>query len=384
MRDMQNCFNNLKIFIKSEVFCGILLCLSTLCALIIANSKFYPIHQFLFDTNFTNFLCIPISGHFLINDVLMSFFFLQVGIELNHELKHGALAKRKHALLPLITAIGGVILPAIIYIIFNHSKHLIKGWAIPTATDIAFAIGIYSMLQHKFSRSLRIILLSIAIIDDILAILIIAIFYSTAIKIVPLLIAALIIGIYKFLNQKNLNKYIIVICFIALWAAFYWGGIHPTLSGVIIGLLTKQTTANLHNIKSVQFLNKIVAFVIMPLFSFANATIVFNNVDISNYEDIKLISGIMIALIIGKPLGIFGTGFLAVRSGLCDLPKNVTFKQLLFISILSGIGFTMALFTILLSFTHTDIIQSAKIGVTFGSLISAVIGLIYGFLLQVK
>lgn len=370
---------NFKLFIQSEAFCGILLCICTTIALLIANSNYYYIHQFLFDKAFVQLFQVKISGHFLVNDVLMSLFFLQVGIELNHELKHGTLAQKKYALLPLITAIGGVILPALIYLILNHSAHLIRGWAIPTATDIAFAIGIYSLLQHKFNSSLRVILLSIAIIDDILAILIIALFYSKTIAIIPLILAAFIIIIYYAL--KNKNKYIMTLFFVVLWIAFFKAGIHPTLSGVLIGLLTKQSS-QIHEIKFVNYLNKIVTFLIMPLFSFANATIVFNKINLANTEDLKLIIGIMIALIIGKPLGIFGSGFLATRFKWCTLPNGVNLKQLWFISLLSGIGFTMALFTILLSFTREDIIQSAKIGVTFGSLIAAILGLTYGFFLK--
>ena len=336
---MRNYVNNIKSFVQSEAFCGVLLCLCASLAILIVNSRFHYIHQYIFDKNLfrTN-----ISGHFLVNDVLMSFFFLQVGIELRHELKYGALAKIKHALLPLIAAFGGVLVPAVIYISLNHSAHLIRGWAIPTATDIAFAIGIYSILHNKFPRNLRIILLSIAIIDDILAILIIALFYSNTIALLPLVCSFIITIIFYFMNTKFTNKFLLCIAFFALWLSFFKAGIHPTLSGVIIGLLTKQKTPFIHNHGFLHFLNLIVSFLIMPIFSLANANISFDAINLANSENIKLIFGIMAALIIGKPLGIFTAGFFGIKLGFCHLPQSVNLKHLLFISLLSGIGFTMA------------------------------------------
>lgn len=373
---MRNYVSNIKSFLRNEAFCGLLLCLCASFAILLVNSRFQYIHQYIFDKNFFN---TNISGHFLVNDVLMSFFFLQVGIELRHELKYGALAKTKHALLPLIAAFGGVLVPALIYISFNHNEPLIKGWAIPTATDIAFAIGIYSILHSRFPRNLRIILLSIAIIDDILAILIIALFYSNTINLLPLLCSFIITIIFYFINKKFAHKFVLCAAFFALWLSFFKAGIHPTLSGVIIGLLTKQKTPFIHNHGFLHFLNLIVSFAIMPIFSFANANISFNAINLANYENIRLIFGIMAALIIGKPLGIFSTGFFGIKLRFCHLPQSVNLKHFLFISLLSGIGFTMALFTILLSFTSNNSIQSAKIGVTFGSFIAAIIGLLYGY-----
>lgn len=366
--------------IHSESFCGLLLCFVALIALVIANSPYMPMHHSLFEHDFAYILNLPINGHFLVNDILMSLFFLQVGLEIKFEATHGALADKKHALLPIIAAFGGVLMPALIYIAFNHSVDTMHGWAIPTATDIAFAIGVFSLMAKHFPRNLRVILLSIAIIDDILAILIIALFYTPHFNIAALLFTATILTALLLLAPiKKYNTALLSLGFIALWLGLYGAGIHPTLSGVIIGLMVPVDKSGENRLQ--KFLHPLVNYLIMPLFAFANGAVTVEASDIHEPTSMHILLGIVFGLCLGKPLGIFLATYIGTRLKICHLPKNIDYKQIIFISLLAGIGFTMALFTILLSFTADQTIQAAKLGVLLASFISALLGLTYGYYL---
>lgn len=371
--------------IYSESFSGGLLCLTAVVALIIANSPYMHLHQQLFEHNFAQLFGTAINGHFIINDILMSLFFLQVGLEIKFEAKCGALADRKHALLPIIAACGGVIVPALIYLSFNQNTATIHGWAIPTATDIAFAVGVFSLLSRHFSRDLRIILLSIAIIDDILAILIIAIFYTPKFNFLPLLLTVISLAILALAPIKKYKMTLLALGLPAIWVGLYNAGIHPTLSGVIIGLLApmqadvQQPTKNLE-----KFLSPAVNYFIMPAFALANGAVTLHAANITSSINIHIMLGIILGLCIGKPIGILLATKIGTNLKICHMPANINSKQMLFISLLTGIGFTMALFTILLSFSAEGSIQAAKLAVLLGSFISALLGLSYGYYLTKK
>lgn len=371
--------------IHSESFYGGLLCLTAVVALIIANSPYMHLHQQLFEHNFAQLFGTAINGHFLINEILMSLFFLQVGLEIKFEAQHGALADKKHALLPIIAACGGVIAPALIYLAFNQNINTMHGWAIPTATDIAFAIGVFSLLARHFSRDLRIILLSIAIIDDILAILIIAVFYTPKFNFLALLLTAIALAVLALAPIKKYKLIFLALGFPAIWFGLYKAGIHPTLSGVIIGLLSPiQANAQKETKKLEKFLSPAVNYFIMPAFALANGAVTLHAANIISSPNIHILLGIILGLCIGKPIGIFLATKIGTSLKICHMPATINSKQIIFISLLAGIGFTMALFTILLSFSEDGAIQTAKLGVLLGSFVSALLGLGYGYYLTKK
>lgn len=311
---------------------------------------------------------------FWINDALMALFFLLVGLEIRRELHEGALADTKLATLPVVAALGGVIAPALIFLMFNASSSLRQGWAIPTATDIAFAVGVLALLGKRAPPSLRVLLLAIAIIDDIVAVLVIAFFYSHGVALSGLAIAGIGAGAFFALQRIWPRPLVLsVLLGICIWSGFLSAGVHPALSGVVIGLLTPITAAR----RAEHVLHPWVAFGIMPLFALANAGVGLREVSFHG-DAAFLLGGVVAGLVIGKPLGIVGATALTVRLGWCALPAGVDLKHIGVIGCLAGIGFTMSIFISHLAFEDGGWLASAKVAVLIGSTLAAVLGLMLG------
>ncbi|WP_336278930.1 Na+/H+ antiporter NhaA [Bartonella sp. CB175] len=414
-------------FLHIEALSGVFLLLAAAAALIFANSQYSSFYEAFWHTplgfHFGHFT-LSWDLHFWVNDVLMTVFFLVAGMEIRREIHEGALADFKQAILPIIAAIGGVCLPAIIYLIFNLNGGHVYGWAVPTATDIAFALGILALLGKKIPSNLHIILLSLAIIDDIIAVLIIAFFYSTNLDPSGLAIATAGIALVLFFQWIGLaSAWLYIIPGAIIWWGLMVTGAHPSLAGVILGMMTpvlptrtliapltilsnamqilqeKNIKTDLHHISTAlkkmskgqrdmippvtrvqKILHPWVAYVIMPVFAFANAGVSFANFDLSSNKSFLIVLGVVIGLFIGKPFGIIAASYLAVKSGLCRLPPNTTWSGILLIGFLAGIGFTMSIFVSMLAFKDIVLLDSAKIGVLCGSGLSALLGLGYGII----
>ncbi|WP_407965746.1 Na+/H+ antiporter NhaA [Bartonella sp. C271] len=409
-------------FLHIEALSGIILLVAATAALIFANSKYISLYEAFWHTSLGfNFGHFNLSWdlHFWVNDVLMTVFFLVAGMEIRREIHEGALANFKQAVLPIVAAIGGVCFPAIIYLSFNLNGGHTYGWAVPTATDIAFALGILALLGKAIPSNLHIILLSLAIIDDIIAVLIIAFFYSTDLDPSGLAIASAGIALVLFFQWIGFaSAWLYIVPGAIIWWGLMVTGVHPSLSGVVLGMMTpvfptrhlvapltmlnnavkslqeKNTVKDLHHtlkkvrkgqrdiiapvIRVQKALHPWVAYGIMPVFAFANAGVSFANFDLSSNKSFFIVFGIIIGLFVGKPLGIITASYLAVKSGLCRFPPNMTWGGILLIGFLAGIGFTMSIFVSMLAFKDVVQLDSAKIGVLCGSGLSAFIGLGYG------
>ncbi|ABM44900.1 Na(+)/H(+) antiporter nhaA [Bartonella bacilliformis str. Heidi Mejia] len=420
-------FSAIERFLHIEAMSGVVLLLAAATALILANSQYTSLYEAFWHTplgfNFGHFN-LSWDLHFWVNDVLMTIFFLVAGMEIRREIHEGALASVKQAILPIVAAIGGVCIPAIIYLSFNFNGGHIYGWAVPTATDIAFALGILALLGKAIPSNLHIILLSLAIIDDIMAVLIIAFFYSTNLDPSGLAIAAAGIALVFFFQWISFaSAWLYVLPGAIIWWGLMVTGIHPSLAGVILGMMTpvfptrnlvsplttlsnaiqtlqeKNTNTDLHHISTTlkkmrkgqrdivapviriqKELHPWVAYGVMPIFAFANAGVSFANFDLASQKSFLIVLGIIIGLCIGKPLGILAASYLAVKSGLCRLPPHVTWTGILLIGFLAGIGFTMSIFVSMLAFQDIAQLNSAKIGVLCGSGLSALAGLGYGLI----
>lgn len=314
-----------------------------------------------------------------INDALMAVFFLLIGLEVKRELMQGSLASLRQAAFPVIAAIGGMIVPALLYLAFNYSDPVTReGWAIPAATDIAFALGVLALLGSRVPLALKIFLMALAIIDDLGAIIIIALFYTSDLSIVSLGVAAFAIAVLALLNLCGVRRtgvYILVGA--VLWTAVLKSGVHATLAGVIVGffipLKEKHGRSPAKRLEHV--LHPWVAYLILPLFAFANAGVSLQGVTIDGLTSM-LPLGIIAGLLIGKPLGISLFCWLALRFKLAHLPQGTTYQQIMAVGILCGIGFTMSIFIASLAFGNVDpeLINWAKLGILIGSLLSAVVG----------
>ena len=362
-----------KDFSTSEKSGGITLIASTIISIVLANSAF--------GNNYTHFwhsILGEQSIEYWINDGLMTIFFLLIGLELEREIYIGELSKIKEALLPIFGALGGMIIPAGIYLLLNFGTSTQSGAGIPMATDIAFALGILSLLGNKVPTSLKVFLTALAVIDDLGAIMVIAIFYTKAIIWLNLFIAMGILIILFALNRlkiRNLIPYLIG--GVAMWYFMLNSGVHATITGVLLAFAIpfgngdeKSTSYILQH-----FLHKPVAFIILPLFALANTAIMVNT-DLSEIISQKFSLGISLGLIIGKPLGIVLLSFLAVTCGICKLPHDLNWKSIIGIGFLGGIGFTMSIFITLLAFDDFELQNSSKITILIASIIAALIGFI--------
>jgi NhaA family Na+:H+ antiporter len=363
-------------FIKLESASGILLFGAMILALILANSPLYPAYDSLFNSSFIFELShwhFRSSLNVCINDGLMTIFFLLVSLEIKRELIQGELNSRKKALLPLFAALGGMILPAIIYIVINlHHPYYLRGWAIPTATDIAFSLAILNFLGSRVPPSLKAFLTALAIIDDLGAIIIIATLYSSHIAFIYLLFAAIALMILLLLNYCEIQKFFpYAIAGFLLWFFLLKSGVHATIAGVLLGFtIPKNLLPKLEH-----HLHPWVAYAILPLFALANAGLSLTNIHLSTLSN-TLSLGVFCGLFFGKQFGVFASSWLAIKTKIASLPRYVNWKQFYGACIICGIGFTMSLFIGNLAFTETHSFYSdlVKLGVITGSLLSGLIG----------
>lgn len=371
-------------FFRMESAGGVVLMFAAAVAIILANSPLSGYYSLIVSTPVeVRIGGLEIAKPLLlwINDGLMALFFLLVGLELKREMLEGELSEPQNIVLPAIGAIGGMLIPALIYLWFNRADSLaMQGWAIPAATDIAFALGILSLLGSRVPISAKIFLTSLAIFDDLGAILIIAFFYTANISLMALIIVALCIPLLSLLNHYAVeSKSIYILIGVIMWVAMLKSGVHATLTGVILAAfvpMRSQKNPQHSPLKEMEHdLHTLVAFVVLPVFAFANAGISFSGVGFDQLLH-GVPAGIALGLFVGKQIGVFGLCFLAVRSGFCELPKNMNWPVLYGISLLCGVGFTMSLFIGGLAFeaTGVDLIFDERLGIILGSLVSGVLG----------
>src|SRR5580658_10759583 len=375
-------------FIGVEAASGVLLLLAAAVALGWANSSLCDTYTALWHLKlgFGIARFLPAHDlHFWVNDGLMTIFFLVVGLEIRRELHDGALSQVKVATLPIIAALGGVVVPALIYLLLNQDPGARRGWAIPTATDIAFAVGVLSLAGRSVPPALRMLLLTLAIIDDIAAILVIAFFYSSGIALAGLAIVAsgvLLILLLQTLSVQPALAYLLPGA--VVWYGMLHAGMHPTLAGVLLGVLTPATArfgrrrrapggagGESPVVRVEAALHPYVAFGIMPLFALANAGVSLEGLDLSGGASLAVGAGIVLGLVLGKPLGIVLAALLAVKLKLGTLPEGVRWGHILMLGSLGGIGFTMSIFIANLAFEDSGPLAAAKFAVLVGSLLAA-------------
>jgi Na+:H+ antiporter, NhaA family len=372
-------------FLHVEAVSGIVLLVAAAAALLWANSPFAHTYHEIWN------LPIPLRLgefafvrplHFWINDALMTVFFLVVGMEIRREIHEGALSKFDQAILPVLAAFGGVAVPALIYLSFNAVAGRDQGWAIPTATDIAFAVGVLALLGKSIPGNVRVFLLALAIIDDIIAVLIIALFYTSGLDLNGFAVAVL--GVFMVLGFQRIglgSAYAYIVPAFIVWAGFLMAGVHPTLAGVMLGLITPVRSPNPEIVPPVirveTALHPWVAYGIMPIFALANAGVSFAGMELAGGAQFVTL-GVALALCAGKPIGVIGTTWLAVRTGWCRLAPGVSWGGVCLIGFLAGIGFTMSIFIAMLAFNDDKLLDAAKLGVLFGSLIALTLGLGWG------
>ena len=373
-------------FLKLESAGGILLLFSAAVAMLLANAPL--------SSQYNDFLNLPVSlqiGSFSINKTLihwindgfMAVFFVLVGMEVKKELLEGALSSYQQAIFPAIAAVGGMIVPALVYwFIAKQDPSLANGWAIPMATDIAFALGIMALLSKQVPLPLKIFLLALAIIDDLGAIVVIALFFSHELSVQALIFSGISILTLVLLNRFRVSAlcaYMVVGTI--LWASVLKSGVHATLAGVIIGfcipLKGKKGERPLHDFEHI--LAPWSSFVILPLFAFANAGVSFDGIDVSMISS-PLLLAIACGLIIGKPVGVFGFSYISVKLGLAKLPDGINFKQIFAVAVLCGIGFTMSMFLASLAFdadAGESVNTLSRLGILLGSTVSATLGYLF-------
>ncbi|EOC5018305.1 Na+/H+ antiporter NhaA [Campylobacter upsaliensis] len=377
-------FERLKNFVHNEAFGGVLLIICTIFALLVQNSFLSDHYRELLNLNM-GFVAgeFRLEKPFLlwVNDGLISIFFFAIGLELKKELMQGAFKEPRSIILPFAAALGGIIVPASIFALVNvGDAYTLKGWAIPTATDTAFALAVLMMCGRHIPSSLKIFLLSLAIFDDVGAILIIAIFYTSKLSIVAFIVASCAILALLILNLLGITrKSFYFICSLILWVSVLKSGVHATLAGLItaffIPVFTKDGKPFLKEIdESLKFW---LVFVILPLFAFANAGVNLANIDLKSIFSGASV-GIFLGLFVGKQVGVFLFSYLAIKSGLARLPEGANFKQLYGVCILTGIGFTMSLFIDGLAYEVSDIFNYAdNLSILVASFCSGILGFVY-------
>ncbi|EAJ7401637.1 Na+/H+ antiporter NhaA [Campylobacter upsaliensis] len=377
-------FERLKNFVYNEAFGGVLLIICTVFALLVQNSFLSDHYRELLNLNM-GFVAgeFRLEKPFLlwVNDGLISIFFFAIGLELKKELMQGAFKEVRSIILPFAAALGGIIVPASIFALVNvGDAYTLKGWAIPTATDTAFALAVLMMCGRHIPSSLKIFLLSLAIFDDVGAILIIAIFYTSKLSIVAFIVASCAILALLILNLLGITrKSFYFICSLILWVSVLKSGVHATLAGLItaffIPVFTKDGKPFLKEIdESLKFW---LVFVILPLFAFANAGVNLANIDLKSIFSGASV-GIFLGLFVGKQVGVFLFSYLAIKSGLARLPEGANFKQLYGVCILTGIGFTMSLFIDGLAYEVSDIFNYAdNLSILVASFCSGILGFVY-------
>lgn len=351
--------SSIKQFLKTESAGGIILMLVAVVAMAIANSPWAAAYQRLIYP-----LNLPI------NDGLMAIFFFLIGLEIKHEIAEGELSTMRKAALPLIGALGGVILPAAIYSWYNWQTPMMRGWAIPCATDIAFSLGVLSLFGTRLPTSLRIFLMALAVIDDLVAVIIIAVFYTDGLSIPALglsLGAVLILFSMARASYRHILPYLLVGA--CLWVAVFLSGVHPTIAGVILGLMIPLKQGK----KCIQKLHGWVVFLIMPVFALANAGVPLKGMEWDGLLQ-PMPLGIILGLFLGKQFGILGFSWLAVRMKLAELPKDAGWPEFYGVCMVAGIGFTMSLFIGALAFVNPAQQMEMRLAVIVGSLLSGLFG----------
>jgi len=411
-------------FLAIEAASGIVLIAAAVIALIWANSPWRESYSTIFHT----LVGVTVGSfvferdlHFWINDGLMTIFFFVAGLEIRREMHRGELSEWRRAALPLVAAVGGMIVPGSIFLGFNLGLDSARGWGIPTATDIAFAVGVLSLLGRRVSPPLRILLLALAVIDDVGAILIIAVFYSSSLAVMGFFVVGggmAIIVAMRWLGIQNPWAYVPPATIV--WGGTYIAGIHPTLAGVVIGLMTpvrpllgrrqwieradaSVATLRKHKendartlISHIDNLDKVgrdvvspverlqhalhgwVAFGVMPLFAVANAGVSLSNASFSG-EPLSVFVGVCVGLIVGKPLGILGLSWVGTRLGLAALPDGVAWPQFAVVGVVAGVGFTMSIFIASLAFASGATLEIAKLGIVIASGVAASLGILLGW-----
>ena len=369
-------------FFKAESAVGVLLILATVMAMLLANSQFSELYTSFLD------ISVVVSIHeftiakpllLWVNDGLMAIFFFMVGMEIKREVLEGSLSEVSKIVVPAFAALGGMIVPALVYVMFNWGDPIaMQGWAIPMATDIAFALGILSLLGKRVPAELKIFLLALAIIDDLGAIIVIALFFGHGLSTSALAVSGFFILLLMFLNWRGVtNNTIYVLLGIIIWAAVLKSGVHATIAGVIIGLLVplRNNQKSFHELED--SLHAPVNYVILPLFAFVNTGVNFSGVSAKDFVDSVTI-GITLGLFLGKQMGIFLFSLLAIVLKLGKLPDSLSYGHLYGISILGGIGFTMSLFIGSLAFECAGDVCinmiDERIGILIGSLLSGTVG----------
>lgn len=379
---IKKAFNPIKIFISDSRFIGVLLIGCTVLSLLISNSLHGGWFRGIFttDPDYGLPLRFPDTGLKWINDFLMAFFFLFAGIEIKRELILGELSSFKKAILPFGAALGGMLVPALIYSSFNINTGFSHGWGIPTATDIAFSIGIASLFGKRVPANLKILLMALAIIDDLGAIVVIALFYGNEINGIFLLIAGVIYGLLCLCNYLKIKPGILqIILSLALWYFIFNAGIEGSISGVLVAFALPVNSIPKFEIP----LQKIVNFFILPLFAIANTAILIPH-DIINSLKSTIGIGVIIGLVLGKPVGIFIFSRMMISFKIAKLPTNTNLKQLLGMGSLAGIGFTMSIFTTSLAFNSDQSKDIAKIAILVSLILSMLLSWIYFMFLEKK
>lgn len=367
----------IRMFLQDSRAVGIILIICTVLSLLFANLNFsaeaYTSFFLMHLPALTDGLNLPENPLSIVNDVLMTFFFFLVALEIKRELTVGELASIKRSLLPVLAALGGMICPALIFAVFNSTSQFSHGWGIPMATDIAFSLGVLSLLGKKVPVQLKIFLAALAIIDDLGAIVTIAIFYTSSLHWIYLFCGLGLIGLVILLNVLKIKQsFIYFIPAVGLWYCLFNSGIHPTISGVIMAFA--MPSAMLENIQKILYYP--VNFVIMPLFALANTAIILP----SHFGDVftsTISFGIMLGLVAGKPLGIFMFCFIATKLGIAHMPSRSNYTQLLGIGMLGGIGFTMSIFTSTLAYDTNQLQIISKVAIICASVVSSIAGYMY-------
>ncbi len=382
---IQNLQAQIEDFLKQETSGGLVLIAAAVLAMIVNNTGLAPVYD--------GFLNLPIAVQIgplevakplllWVNDGLMAVFFFLVGLEIKREIVEGELSSFDKASLPIFAAIGGMAVPAGIYALLNFSDPVaVQGWAIPAATDIAFALGILALMGSRVPVALKIFLLAVAIIDDLGAIVIIAAFYTADVSMISLLVAGIGLAFLVVLNLAGVGRVApYVLIGVVVWVAVLKSGVHATLAGVLVAftipLKSKESGAYASPLKHLEHeLHLWVAFLVLPIFAFCNAGVALGQLAIADViAPIPL--GIALGLIVGKQVGVFLFCRLGVQIGLCKLPTGVNWKQIHGVACLCGIGFTMSLFIGTLAFNDPEHLNAVKLGVLMGSIISAIIGFV--------
>lgn len=364
-------------FLRKETSGGIILIFCTLFSLVLANSPFVESYDSIWQ--------FDMFGHSFahwINDGLMAIFFFLIGLELKREMMIGELSDVKKAILPIFAALGGMLIPAAIFAMLNFGTDTINGFGIPMATDIAFAVAVITMLGNRVPLSLKVFLTALAVIDDLGAIIVIALFYpnpEVPFDLTQLGIAIGFLALLFALNKLKVKSILLYVIFgIAVWWFMLHSGIHATIAGVLVAF-----TIPFHKDQSISLAAKVesalhvpVAFIILPLFALANTAITIDGGSLSHFS-FPLASGIFLGLVLGKPIGITLASWLAIKLGLCELPTAVNFKRIFGAGILAGIGFTMSIFVSMLAFNDAGYINEAKLMILVASFVAAISGFFY-------